>query len=323
MIVLKNRGQFSESSKESVSANKEDSLELFKTGVHGEDHYGIRTGFPSTEIDFFVARNTVTEDELKNIYMDISRKGVYTPVVNNEGKLLFTPEMYKSVRPKDYDLSKLDSESVKKILDEENFNPRSLLDSLETGLAEEYKHDSGTSEDDSIKEHTLKVLLQFENYFEGKNLPAGIDKGFFRLLIALHDVGKAQAIDVGNKDFQHYYTQPALKKVFEHEGFTGKEIRLGETLIGDDPVGKYLQGGKIEDSAQYILQKSAESNMTSTELLDLFLVMYKVDAGSYTKDAGGRGSLDHLFKFDKNNKTIDFSSETELKIEALKNLIKH
>lgn len=323
IIILKNRGQFFESTKGgSANPNEKNKLELFFTGVVDEEHYGIRTGFPSTEIDFFVAKSTLREEELKNIYMDISKNNVYTPVVNDEGKLLFTPDMYKSLKPKDYDFSNLNSENIEKNINEEKFDPQSLLDSFKEVFSEEYKHESGTWEGYSIENHTLKVLSQFEKYFAKKDLPADINKQFFRLLLALHDIGKPQAIDVGDKKFQHYYTMPILKKVFELEGFTAKEIRLGKVLIGEDPIGIYLQNGKIEDSAQYIMQKSAESGMTPEELLDLFLIMYKVDAGSYTEDAGGQKSLDNLFEFDKSNKTINFSKEIEKKIEALRNMIK-
>jgi hypothetical protein len=324
MIVLKNRGQFvkSNSKADITRSDKNDKLELFRTGVHGESHHGIRTGFPCTEIDYFIAKKYLSPENLKQIYIEIAKKGIYIPIVNEKGELIFTPEIYQSIRPKIYDFSKLDSKTIEKNLGDKNFNAQSLLNSLKEIFAAELSHNSGTWENYSIAEHTLKVLSQYEKYFAEKKLPAGLDNRFFRMLLSLHDIGKSQAIDAGDKNYQHYYTLPILKKVFEKTGFSAKEIRLGEILIGDDPVGAYLQGGKIEDSAQYILQKSAESSITTEELLNLFLILYKVDAGSYTKNAGGQESLDYIFEFDENNKIIQFTEDTKSKIEKLKTMIK-
>ena len=88
-IVLKNDERFHETNKDNYSyvPNK---LEVFPT--LGKDHYGIRTGFPSSAIDFFVV------DE-RQIYLDrikyeIVMNGFYIPIVSTEEKLLFTPFEY-------------------------------------------------------------------------------------------------------------------------------------------------------------------------------------------------------------------------------------
>ncbi|KKR19015.1 MAG: hypothetical protein UT48_C0038G0002 [Parcubacteria group bacterium GW2011_GWE2_39_37] len=324
LIALKDRGQFYKSDIEDKASKsqRDGKPELFMTGIYGNSHYGIRTGFASTEIDFLVARQYLSKENLNQVFIDIARKGVYIPVVSEQGELIFTPEMYESLRPKDYDYSRLDTTALDKILSDENFQSDQLLDSLKECFGEEYEHAAGTWENYSIGEHTQKVMEQYEKYFTDKELPTGTSDRFFRLFLALHDIGKPQAIEVGNKEFQHYYTEPVMKKVFEQMGFGSDEIKLAQTLVGADPVGAYLQEGKIEDSAQYILQKSAESSMTPEELLDLFIVFYKCDAGSYTENAGGQASLDDKFIFDETSRTVEFAPETELKINKLKEMIK-
>ena len=68
-------------------------LEAFKTASDG--HYGIRTGFPTSEISYIVS-----EDNFDIIGLEIAMNGFYIPVVNTKGELIFTPEMYDDLRNK-------------------------------------------------------------------------------------------------------------------------------------------------------------------------------------------------------------------------------
>lgn len=69
--------------------------ELFQTGFLGDSHYGIRTGFPSSLIDYIVV------DVYDNrIGLDIAMNGFYIPVVNGQGQLLFSPNDYDRIRQK-------------------------------------------------------------------------------------------------------------------------------------------------------------------------------------------------------------------------------
>ena len=75
-------------------------LEAFYTGDVNNTHYGIRTGFASSEIDYFV----VDHNEPK-LNFEIVKNGFYIPVVNEEGNLIFTPEQYDFMRTKMQGLS--------------------------------------------------------------------------------------------------------------------------------------------------------------------------------------------------------------------------
>lgn len=68
-------------------------LEAFKTLQ--DNHYGIRTGFPTSEISYIVSRS-----HFDRIGLEIAMNGFYIPVVNTEGKLVFTPEDYDQLRSK-------------------------------------------------------------------------------------------------------------------------------------------------------------------------------------------------------------------------------
>lgn len=72
--------------------------EAFYIGVldtSNSHHYGVRTGFASSEIDYIVVDNY---DE--RIGLEIALNGFYIPVCNTDGKILFTEEDYELLRGK-------------------------------------------------------------------------------------------------------------------------------------------------------------------------------------------------------------------------------
>lgn len=92
-IVIKNDGKLNNTSiNNQIDLNK---LEVFNTGVFRKNHYGIRTGFPSSDIDFFVVDNNVKTNIIK---YEIVMNGFYIPIVNKEGNLVFTPSEYEKLK---------------------------------------------------------------------------------------------------------------------------------------------------------------------------------------------------------------------------------
>ena len=91
-------------------------LEIFATGVDGEGHYGIRTGFGMDTVDFFIsdkttrtggglggvnARNNGDEYTLVSevTKLEIALNGFYIPVVDRDSEeLIFTPDDYDRMR---------------------------------------------------------------------------------------------------------------------------------------------------------------------------------------------------------------------------------
>lgn len=70
-----------------------DKLELFVTGATGKSHYGIRTGFASSDINYIVVENYD-----KRIGLEITMNGFYIPVITKDGTLVFSPEDYDLLR---------------------------------------------------------------------------------------------------------------------------------------------------------------------------------------------------------------------------------
>lgn len=113
-FVLKNDDRFitTRTSSETLEAKRDMSkMEVFYTGALGQGHYGIRTGFASSEINYIVMDNYDPK-----VGLEIAMNGFYIPVANKEGKIVFTPKDYDELRAKmsglsyygmpDYNLSK-------------------------------------------------------------------------------------------------------------------------------------------------------------------------------------------------------------------------
>ncbi len=98
LFCVKDRGQFQKTVPGQPATYEKNKLELFITGTR--QHYGIRTGFPLTEVDFMIAMPELAEDrqKLENLYFEISQNDYYIPVVDQAGLILFTPELYRQYR---------------------------------------------------------------------------------------------------------------------------------------------------------------------------------------------------------------------------------
>lgn len=105
-FVLKNDERFIITRNNQADLNVKNDMskiEVFYTGALGEDHYGIRTGFASSVIDYIVME---TYDA--RVGLEIAMNGFYIPVANLEGKIVFTPHDYDQIRAKMQGLSHYD-----------------------------------------------------------------------------------------------------------------------------------------------------------------------------------------------------------------------
>lgn len=73
-------------------------MELFRTGVMGDSHYGIRTGIGATNIDALVI--DTTQEFVDKTAFRIVKNGFYIPVYNLKGELVFTPDDYDKLHAK-------------------------------------------------------------------------------------------------------------------------------------------------------------------------------------------------------------------------------
>lgn len=105
-FVLKKDDRFmtTRTSSETLEVKRDMSkIEVFYTGALGKGHYGIRTGFASSEINYIVMDNYDPR-----VGLEIAMNGFYIPVANKEGKIVFTPKDYDELRTKMSGLSYYD-----------------------------------------------------------------------------------------------------------------------------------------------------------------------------------------------------------------------
>ena len=98
LLVVRDRGQFVKSEHDKKPPYDPEKYELFETG--GKRHYGIRTGFPTTEIDYIIVQGLFISDQEKmnNLFIEIAQNGFYIPISDSKGNILFTPEMFDQIR---------------------------------------------------------------------------------------------------------------------------------------------------------------------------------------------------------------------------------
>ena len=98
-FVLKNDDRFQvtrgEEQVEEQDIKRSDKLEVFLTGVVGKGHYGIRTGFSSSDINYIVV-----EKYDEKVAMEIVINGFYIPIADKDGKIIFTYEDYLYLKSK-------------------------------------------------------------------------------------------------------------------------------------------------------------------------------------------------------------------------------
>ena len=217
-------------------------------------------------------------------------------------------------------------DDLNEVFADQRFSPEKLISLLEKQYSDIYKRGVGVWEGYNLEQHTLMVMGQFEKYFGDKDLPSGIDKNIFRLILALHDIGKPEAISKGGKHLQHEYTQKYIQSLFGHLGIDKKHTALALVLASGDPIGKYLTGRMDRGETRMVIEKmAARARIPIDEFFELLCIYYKVDAGSYTENAGGLRSLDDLFDFDEENHNLNFAPNVQDRIDQLgfKKIRKH
>ena len=198
-LVLKNDSRFNltrtnpEDGK--PSNRKEHRPELFQTGFLGKNHYGIRTGFASSDIDYIL-----TSENPKRICLDVALSGIYIPVVDMSGKVIFTYEDYQNIRKNMQGLSHFGLEKEYKVASNvgEDKNVRELSKKLEnsrkdikekqaaiykiiTGIAEKYGYKLNKKLTKNLQPGTIECI-DTGSTGRGTNVPNDADFDFIMRL---------------------------------------------------------------------------------------------------------------------------------------------
>jgi len=215
------------------------------------------------------------------------------------------------------------------------FLPETLIGALSLidELREAFDLNAGITLFFTLRTHTLAVLKTFERAFAPRPLPGGFNKNLFRLMLALHDIGKPRAIAEGDKNRQHGYTSGMVKRIRPHLPFDDDSLKTLLSLIDGDPIGPYLRGRSSSDEAYgLILRMASGSGLDPQTFFDLLTIYYQTDVISYTTAGGILSALDPLFSwktqgceigFDGERRRFQFSPPVDLAFGRLESRIKN
>lgn len=99
-FLIRNRDQFHDTTT-SAQDYTPDKMEIFaRTTDRAHDQWGVRTGPSTSEIDVFIATDTIVTDRQKstNFFFAIAQNGRYVPVTDTRGRRIFKPEDYAQYR---------------------------------------------------------------------------------------------------------------------------------------------------------------------------------------------------------------------------------
>jgi hypothetical protein len=180
----------------------------------------------------------------------------------------------------------------------------------------------------TLEDHTMLVIGQFDRYF--KNTNTVIPKNLFRLLLALHDIGKPKAFLEGNIHNQYKDTIEIVSQIRPQLPYNKESIDLCLSIVNGDPIGSLFQDKiSTQKSAALISQMRTVSNLEAAPFFKILTIYYQCDAASYTQDAGGIRFLEHLFVYEGGQKMLNvpksilkFSPIFEAKYSELEKAIK-
>lgn len=258
--VLKNDGRFQETRKSELESNQDlinnvnlRKLESFLTGKSLANHYGIRTGFASSEIDFLVC-----EEYSPRIGYEIARNGIYIPVVDYNGNLVFTPEDYMALRNKMSGLSHYNTGSYQ-------FSAK-LVPSEEISLAQKANREE-------VKTKQFAILKHFANAISslGLNIKMAIDGDLVPGTIEIIDTGSTGRYTNKPHDADFDYMLRVDKLIRENKSeFMSLSKVLNEALSDRDDTSFTTGDGNFRFKGVKIpgLEERVDIDITFTDRTD-------------------------------------------------------
>lgn len=166
-LVIRDRGQFNTPLKEDTPMNSNSKYELIHSQVVAENHYGIRTGIATTEIDYIVISENMRAEDLSDIKFRIASKGIYIPIVNREGKIIYSPDEYETQRETFAGIPGIAYKPYSVDTNSERLAP--TIRNLENKVIEDREKTNRISQNlqQAIEEELIKRNLLFENSITG------------------------------------------------------------------------------------------------------------------------------------------------------------
>lgn len=186
-------------------------------------------------------------------------------------------------------------------------NPEEFLNELESDdrFAAAFGANVGVQAVFTLRAHTLAVMRCYEVHFAGNPRLDPAERGWFRLFLALHDIGKPQAIEAGDKRLQHRFTTDFLRRTRELYPVTDADFDEWIALVDGDPVGAYLKREiPLREAVIQIRGMAGRSRLMPGEFYRRLIEYYQCDVSAYTRRSGIISALDGLFVWEKDRDEI-------------------
>ena len=145
----------------------------------------------------------------------------------------------------------LDKQKLFSDLNEDPFKPHILIDNhLSKQYPNTYNKDVGVWEKYTLRQHTIMVLRQFEKYFSHQIIHTKIKTDLFRLILAVHDIGKPESVLKGEKHKHHSYNKQYVDQLFKVLQIDSFHTNIALTLVDGDPIGKFIRKYSIDELPQ-------------------------------------------------------------------------
>lgn len=192
--------------------------------------------------------------------------------------------------------------------------PESKLDEVikKCGFKNTYASVVGIGSPFTLRDHTLAVLTLYRKYFESHHLPPQISQNFFEEMLILHDVGKPEAIQHGDKRLQHKFTIPLMNASAKLLNWSEPQLNIAIGLLNGDPIGSFLKQEIDISQAIRILNKMLKfSGLPKSSFLRAMTIYYQMDTASYSTIGGVISSLDFLYAWNEDHNAILWDAENK------------
>lgn len=166
-----------------------------------------------------------------------------------------------------------------------SFDGRDLILVLKRhpALAERFEAPMGGVDGLTLERHSLGALETYARHFEAQPLVL-LSPSPFKLLLALHDLGKPVAVAEGFPQRQHPHTLQTINEVLGRLAWPEADMDKIRTLIDGDPIGSCLNRKHqipISDAAASILAAAERLGVNVRAYWEALLIYYQCDIAAY------------------------------------------
>ena len=160
---------------------------------------------------------------IDDIEFELKKHGISCRSIK-ENSIVFSP--YTTFRISRKDFNDLFNQWTNK----SSASVRALIDNFkkDPSLKELYLGDAGVTEGYTIEDHTKMVMDNFENFYTNTDWQSPLlTKNGFRLMLALHDIGKKVAFEeTGDSTIQHEYTGLVVPNILKMLNVSEREADI-------------------------------------------------------------------------------------------------